>query len=218
MVSSDTARMGIIKRAKQSGTAQRPRHKEVRNAIRAALVDPINERRLLAAAYATFEQQQNDASLSALARDDAAVSLEVLNAMAGLKNQIATHDFVYPPMKQPALMVAGVKVTVTLDVLIHGSGTNKEQIGGALFRFTQPEEEDGSRAATRRREMGIFAATLVRMQVAENFANNRTPAYPLCWSIDVQCGEIHVAHRSFQQREQNIENACRFISAMWGSV
>lgn len=218
MITPDTGRIGIIKRAKTSNTAVRTRYNDVRTVIRSALTDPVNERRILAAAYESFEQRQGDASLSPFVKDDAAKSLEVINAYKGMRNSLAVRDFVAPPPRQAPITIGGVKVSVTADVLLHGEDKGKATIGAALFRFTQPEDESDTRAIAKRREMGIYAATLVRMYVAENFSGERIVHYPHCWSVDIQCGDVHTAPKAFLQREQQIASACRFIAAIWNDV
>jgi len=84
-----------------------------------------------------------------------------------------------------------------------------------LLRLTQPEEDETDRASDKRKDMGLYAATLVQMQVATNLAGNRAPHHQICWSVDVQHGDVHVAPRNFLTRAKNIENACKFIAAMW---
>ncbi len=87
-----------------------------------------------------------------------------------------------------------------------------------MFRFTKPDEEESETAASKRREMGSYAATLVYMHVATNLAGGITPAYKLCWSVDVQHKEKHIAPKNYKQKVANIENACKFIAAIWDSV
>jgi hypothetical protein len=115
-------------------------------------------------------------------------------------------------------MLADVEVSVAADLLVVRPGKNgEEQIGGALFRFTKADDETDA-AAAKRKEIGAYAATLVYMHVQANLAGNHKPHHSLCMSIDVQCKDVHVAPRSFAQKAQNLENACRFIHAMWGKV
>ncbi len=59
------------------------------------------------------------------------------------------------------------------------------------------------------------AAALVHMQVGQNLAGNHTPSFQLCMAIDFQAEEKHYARRSFAERAQDFENACRFVFRMW---
>lgn len=217
MVASDTARMGIIRRSRESGTATRVRYSDVRRAIRSHLADPHRNQGILNTARDTFGQRSNDSSQSDFARDDARLSIDVLDSFGRMRNALGGYDFVAAPRQQPSLVIANVEVPVNLDALVHRSRDGAEQSGGALFRFTKSDDES-DQAASRRREMGLYAATIVLMHVRENLAGNRTPDHRLCLSVDVQCNEVHVAPRTYAQRASNLENACRFIAALWNAA
>ena len=218
MVSGDTGRIGIIRRAKESTTPMRTRYRDVRTSLCNALSDAAGERRILAEAKTRFEQRADDSALSEFRRDDAAKSLEVLKAYGEMRNQLAGYDYSRPPTQQPSLVISNVEVPVTLDLLIQRSRNDIPEIGGVLLRLTQPDEDETENAAAKRRNMGLFAATLVRMHVEKHFAGNHSPAHQLCWSVDVQAREVHVAPRTFAQRVQAMESACMFIAAMWDHV
>ena len=131
-----------------------------------------------------------------------------------MQNQLGGIAFRPAPVRQPPLLLAGVEVAVNVDLLVGRNRNGEDQIGGALFRFTKADEETEN-AAAKRRDMGLYAATLVHMQVGQNLAGNHSPSFQLCMSIDVQAEDIHYAPRSFAQRAQNLENACVFIQALW---
>lgn len=214
MVASETGKLGIISRARESVTPQRVRYSDVRKSIKAHLGDNARPRGILATARDRFEQRSDDMSLGPFAREDARLSLDVLDSFGRMQNQLGGIAFRPSPARQPSLLLSGVEVAVTVDLLVTRTRRNEEQIGGALFRFTKADDEtDG--AAAKRRDMGLYTATLVHMQIGQNLAGNHTPSFQLCMSIDVQAEEIHYAPRSFAQRAENLENACRFIRRMW---
>jgi len=109
-----------------------------------------------------------------------------------MQNQLGGIAFRGAPSRQMPLTLAGIEVSVKVDLLV-------EQIGGALFRFTKADEETES-AAAKRRDMGMYAATLVYMQVAKNLVGNHAPHYQLCMSVDVQAEDVHIAPRSYALR------------------
>ena len=218
MVSGDTGRLGIIRRARESGTPPRTRYKDARATLCNALTDAASERRILREAKTLFDQRAHDSSQSAFIRDDAEKSLQVIKAYQDMRNQMAGYDYVPAPRRQPNLQLGGIEVSVSLDLLIHRSRGQADEIGGVLFRLTQADDGETDAAATKRKDMGAYAATLVQMHVAANLAGQREPAYQLCWSVDVQAGDVHVAPRNFAQRAQNMDAACKFIGAMWGQA
>lgn len=156
--------------------------------------------------------------MSVWTKEDASKSLDVLYAFDGMKNQLAGYDFVVAPPKQPPLIISGVSVIVTCDVMIHQPVKGVESIGAALFRLTKPDEEETDTAKSKREHMGRYVATLVMMQVGANLAGNRQPVSDLCWSLDIQSREIHRAPKNTKTLIGNLESACTFISAMWDKV
>lgn len=218
MVTGDRGRLGIIKRSKEVSTAVVIRYADVRNSIKASLCDPVNEKRLLAAARDMFEQKSEDIALSDFVRDDSLKSIDVIDAFSGMRQQIAGYDFVQAPASQPFLKISGVDIAVNCDILIHRTQKEIEQIGATLFRLTKPDDEESEKAAAKRKDMGLYAATLVYMQIAQNLKGNRTPFPALCMSLDIQNKEVFEAPSRISVRVQNIESACLFIKSMWDSV
>lgn len=217
MVSGETGKLGIIRRSREAVTPTVTRYSELRKTIRGFVSDMTRHQGVLAAARSTFEQNSDDASLSDFAREDAKLSMDALDHFTRMQNLIAGYRFEPVPARQPSLTLAGVEVSVNVDALVTRMHRDGDQIGGALFRFTKADDETDA-AASKRREMGSYAATLVQMHVRQNLAGNRQPHYQLCLSIDVQCREVHVAPRTFIQRAQNLESACRFIAALWDAA
>lgn len=182
------------------------------------MTDAVNERRILSAAHARFEQQMEDPSSSTWIKDDSEKSLDVLQSYQGMRNALAGFDYQPAPRRMQKLHINGVDVSVQLDLLLHRDARSGPQVGGLIFRMTKPDDEESDGAASTRRDMGLYVATLVHMQVAENVSSNRTPAKALCWSVDVQAGERHVCPNSTTNRVNDLSNACRFIAALWNTV
>lgn len=218
MVAGDVGRKGIIKRSREMNTAVAVRYSEARASLRAGLCDPVNEKRIIHAARDTFEQKADDTALSSWSRDDALKSIDVIDSYLGMRNQFVGFDYKEAPSSQPYLTIAGVAISVNCDVLIHRDIRGAQCIGASLFRLTKPEEDETAAAKAKRQDMGAYAATLVFMHLSQNLAQGRTPHPEICWSIDVQSGEIHKAPRNFKSRANNMETACEFIAAMWDKV
>lgn len=166
-----------------------------------------------------LRQRSEDPAESALRQDDARQSIEVLYAIQRMRNQLAGFDFLSAPADQGRLLLAGVEVSVRADLLVHGSGRGQELIGAAVLRMTQDDAESEN-ARSKRRDMGLYVATLARLHVDQNIApaTNRTVSNRLCMSIDVQHGEVFQAPDSNTRRMNDVENACRFIAALWPTV
>jgi hypothetical protein len=218
MVAGEVGRKGIIRRSREMSTAVAIRYSDARSALRAALCDLVNEKRIVGTARDSFEQKSEDSSLSAWSRDDALKSIDVMDSFMNMRNQLVGFDYVEAPHSQPYLQIGGVSVSVNCDILIHRNIKGTEAVGAGLFRLTKPEEDETEAAKAKRHDMGAYAATLVHMQVGQNLSGNRYPHPDICWSIDVQCGETHKAPRNYKTRANNLEGACEFIAAMWDRV
>jgi len=144
--------------------------------------------------------------------------MDALDAFTEMRNQLAGFDYQSAPKSQDVLNISGVEISVYCDLLIHKTQKEEKQIGGPLFRLTVPEEDETERAAEKRREMGLYAATLVHMHVTGNLAGNRSVHHALCWSVDVQNRKVYAAPRNYLTRTTSLQNGCRFIAAMWATA
>lgn len=218
MISSETGKIGIIAQAKkEDNKAPSIRYSSLRDAVKAFLIDPKRDKSVLYAAEAKFEQAKSDPTLTKYQRSDAESSLEALHAFQAMMNQLGGMEYYMAPQSQPKLEISGVTVSINLDLLIRREKANGLNVGGTIFRFTQADDETEA-AAAKRREMGSYAATLVHMQVAQYFADHAAPHHAICYSVDVQFKETIHAPKTYSQRAKNMENACKFISAIWDSV
>jgi len=217
MVSSETGKLGIIAEAKSDNTAMVIRYKDAREAIKVFLTDRKRDKKVIYAALEKFEQATADPSLSNFARSDAASSIEALQAFETLSNQIGGNEFFKAPKSQPKIALNGIIISITLDVIIWREYRGEPQVGGALFRFTQADGETDA-AAAKRRDMSAYAATLVHMQVANSFSDNAKAHHAISYAVDVQFKEVIAAPKAYARRVKDMENACRFIAAVWDSV
>lgn len=157
----------------------------------------------------------NDSSFSALMQDDARNSIEVIHGIQRMQNQLGQYAFQKAPERQPKLVMEGLEVSIRADLLVNGTNRKGDDlVGAAILRMTQSGETTDS-AISKRREMGLYVATLAKAHVEQNLAGNSLAANPLCMSIDVQHGEVFTAPTSITRRMNDLTNACRFIVALW---
>ncbi len=218
MVSSDTARIGIVKRSKFPQTVPIIRYRDARRALRAFLADQNRSLNHLVVAEDALRQRSDDPATSAMMKDDAERSIEVLHAIQGMGNQLGPLDFHPAPTNQNNLQLGGVEVSVQTDLLVHGSNNRSgDLIGAAILRMTADDAATDA-ARERRQSMGFYVATLARLHLDQNIATDRTPINRLCMSIDVQHGEVFPAPNSNARRMSDMENACRTIAALWPTI
>ncbi len=193
------------------------RYRDVRRAIAAYLADATRNLNHLVSAEQIFDQRKGDTSLSNLIRNDAEQSIEVLHSLQRMQNQLSSFDFQSPPNEQGKLNLSGVEISVRADLLVHGSMRGQQQIGAAVLRMTA-DDAATEMARERRRNIGLYVATLAKMHVDQNIASDRTPANRLCMSIDIQHGEVFTAPSANTRRTNDLESACSMIAAIWPAI
>lgn len=217
MLSSTTAQIGIVKRAKSPQIPPIIRYKDARGPIVSHLTDPHRSLNPLVTAEQMFSQRAADLSESALRQDDAEKSIEVMQAIQGMGNQLSQYNFQTAPHSQGKLVLSEVEVSVHADMLVHGQAKGVEQIGAAVLRMTQDDSSTPA-AVEKRKQMGLYVATLVRLHVDQNIASSRTPTNRLCMSIDVQRGEVFAAPNANARRVSDLTAACQMINLLWPTV
>lgn len=218
MLSSTTGQIGIVKRAKQPQTPPIIRYKDARGPIKTYLTDPARNLNPLIVAEQMFTQRAADLSESSLRTDDAEKSIEVINSIQGMANSLGQYNFQPAPSQQSKLNISGVEVSVRADMLVHGQSKKVEQIGAAVLRMMTQDDSSTPAAVEKRKQVGLYVATLVRMHVDQNITTNRTPTNKLCMSIDVQRGEVFVAPNANARRIADLTSACTMIGLLWPTV
>lgn len=217
MVSSETARLGIIRRAKFPQVPPIIRYRDVRPVVCAYLSDDTRNVNPLVVAEQMFEQRLNDTSESALRQDDARASIGVIQAVQGMRNALASYTFRNAATTQPKLGLSGVDISVRADLTATSPIRGQEHAGAAILRLTQDDAATDA-ARSRRREMGLYVATLIRMHVDQNMPTRLPISNRLCISIDIQHGEIFQAPDSNTRRTNDLTSACRIIAAVWPTI
>jgi len=220
MIASDTGRIGILRRAKTSppNSAAAIRYTDARRAICAFLADPTRNVSHLTNADLMLSQRAGDPSETNFRQNDAKHSIAVLRKIQSMSNTVAPYLFAKAPGQQPRLPIGGIEVSVRTDVLVIGKGKQSERMGAAVLRM---DKDDATTpfARNKRKEMGLFAATVIRLHVERNLLETgKKVDSRLCMSIDVQRGEIFLAPNSRSQRMQNIRSACQMIAALWPQI
>ena len=218
MVASATAQHGIIRRACEPKDYVVTRYRDARGAISSYLADPAHKTTPLDVAEKMLAQRAGDPATGASRRDDAKHSIEAIHAIPAMLGQLAQFNFTVAPKTQKKLVISGVQVSVYPDLYILGIGKSQHQVGAAVLRMTK----DGTTtpmAQQRRRDMGLYVATLIMMHMgANNTYKTRLPAAKLCVAIDVQHGKVFPAPKNYKSRINNLRSACTTIAALWNQV
>lgn len=218
MIASDLGREGIIRNARWQGTVRVVRYRSARDCIVRFLADKVRALRILAEGRAGFEAILSDPTASAFKQEDARASIVALNNFQRTWNQLGMGglNFSPAPKRLAPIEMEGVQVGVALDSVVQVP--NPDRVGGLLLRMSRGNAGETEAAASKRREIGRYAAVLVFLCVSERLSKIGVPSAEHCFSIDAQHGEAHQAPRNYLAINDNMHAACRVIAAMWDSV
>jgi len=217
MVSSETARLGILRRSKFHQAPVIVPYREVRLIIREFLSDGKRNVNRLIEAEKMFEQKSQNNSYSTFIKNDSENSIDVLHGIQRMANQLNAYKFLKSPKKQEKLIISDVQVSVHADLLIEAPIKGDKHMGAAILRMSQ-DNSDTEDAKSKRRTMGLYVATLIRMHIDNSLKKDLPVANRLCMSIDIQHGEAFQAPNSNTKRQKDIESACQMIASHWPNI
>lgn len=217
MVSTETGKLSIIRRHKYPSKHVMLPYQNAKRWLSGFMADDLRDKVKLAMAIEHFEQIAGDGSYSISKREDARRSKQAIETFYSAYNEFDLAKLVCkaPPDRLPPLMIAGVKVNVTLDLSTCVTLKKIDYEGGIIWRLTMPD--DGESATSKRDEMGHFVAALAYLQVSDKRPLGREPLAKICYCLDVQHRQKFEA-RAGSRRISNLEAACRMISSIWPSV
>lgn len=217
MVSSETGKLSIIRRHKYPSKHALLPYQDAKRWLSGFMADDLRDRVKLATAIEHFEQIAADSSYSTSKREDAKRSKLAIEAFFAAYNDLDLGKLLCkaPSDRLAPLMIAGVRVNVTLDLNTCASVKKVDYEGGIIWRLTMPD--DGESATSKREEMGHYVASLAYMQVSDKRPLGREPLAKICYCLDVQHKQRFEA-RAGSRRLNNLDAACRMIASIWPAV
>jgi hypothetical protein len=217
MVASDQGRFTILRQAKYPPAFTAARYAEVRRVLTEYLADDTRNVNPLATAEQMFEQRTHDASETPFRREVAEKSAEFVRAIQRMQNKVAPYRFRHAPSNQPNLIIFDVEISVQIDLIVYTAMRGQDKAGGAHFRLRQ-DDTSTERSKQQREELGRWTAVLEWMHMSQNFDLDVPLHNKLCLLIDIMYGEIIQSPQNYKKRMNNIESACRMISALWPTI
>lgn len=186
MVSSATAQLSIIRRNKYPSKHPIRRYQDVKRKLIAFLTSTHRDKTKLAEAIDHYREIEVSPTASPSQLEEARLSRAVVEAFYGAYNalDLGKFNFVGVPKGLGPLMLSGVRVTTSLDLLLRTPVKGVDHGGGAILRLTQAE--DGETAKDRRERMGEYVAALVYLQIEDKKPSGLPTLAKICLAIDVQ--------------------------------
>ena len=215
MVSSETARIGILTRAKYPSPPQTAYYGPAKSVVSQYLCDKHRDISHIVDAENQFLEVLETPGENQWERARAQHSIAVLHALQGMANQLSPYQFYQVAQHQAKLVFSGVEISIYVDLLVTGFIRGKRRSGAAILRLTKRASSSEKES---RKTMGLYVATLCRTHLEQNMDLEFSMHNDLIMAIDVQLGEVFTAPRAYKKRVGEIENACRFISAIWPTL
>ncbi|MGE0629105.1 MAG: hypothetical protein AB7O43_14870 [Hyphomicrobiaceae bacterium] len=217
MESSESTKLGIIRRNKYPSKHVNPRYQDAKRRLTAFLADDVRDKTKLATAIEYFRQLADDSSVAPSKREDARTSAHAVEAFFTAYNTLALARLTFriPQERLGPLIIAGVRVPTTLDLYSVLPVKGVEQYGGVILRLTMAE--DGDAAKSKREAIGHYAATLAYLQMSDKKPFDTEPLPRICLQIDVQ-HQMKCEARAGSRRIKDLTSACTFIASVWASV
>ena len=215
MAASATTQERIIRESHESSPVRAAMYGHARRAICSFLKDMGRDIRPLVAAEKKLQSRLNNPRSSSWVVMDSQNSIEAIHAAQRMHNDLKPYVFVEAPNSSVILPINGVNVSIRPDLYIHGRGGGHDQIGAAIFRMMK---YDDPKASTKRDDMGVYVAVLLKLMLDRHNHSPRVPANKLCMAIDVQRGQVVLAPRTFKRHSNNLHSACSFIASHWNRV
>ena len=211
-LASPTRRQTIIRNAKYPPTFLVIRYVAAKAAICNYLADDARSPHTLALA----EQEQIDLSKgpgTAHAKNDAALSAEAIRGFRTMAGQNFLPGITFRPVTNalPKLPIAGVDVSVSLDLVTHNQA--KGLVGGALLQTSKAVASKGWRE-----DHSKSVSSLVWMLASEHLHALGKVDRKLCMSIDVFARKTTQAPTHYKRILGNIEASCSEIAMFWPHI
>ncbi|MBV9882197.1 MAG: hypothetical protein JO276_04235 [Sphingomonadaceae bacterium] len=217
LTAGPAARKRIIRDARYIPTVIVARYKLAREAIVKCLCDPLQSPTTIAAEKIKLEQKLAKPGNSSWTKDDLESSVAALNRYAATvgQTQLPKLECAEIPGSVPALVISGLRVKVTPDVIVkQNQGTGQNPKVGAVVTMIAK----GVNSTNTRKDQARTAATLIWMFAQKHLANAGDPERKLCFSYDVFDGALIPAPGNYLNRISNIEAACSEILSGWASA
>jgi hypothetical protein len=220
IIASENRKIRILEEAKhppEDGSPKIPQYLIATDGIADFLASPHRDSAILVTLRERLEQRRDDANLKSYTRDDARRSLSMLDVFERTQNELGLKRLAFDPPAGgvPPLLIHGVTVSVSPDLMVMGVRKKAECIGSCFIKLSQGT--DGETAAEKRKEWYRLLAVLAHTFTHERLGHVGVAHPDLSMVIDVPRGECFHAS-GLIERGERIRNNCRFVKSMWRDI
>jgi len=203
---------------------------EARRGVNSFLADDRRDDSIIERVKMALRRKINAPLLSDFQRETAQRNLEAVILFENMKQTLGLGRFGFEdaPHNQPHLMLAGIHVSVWIDLFVRVSDSEDgmARCGAAIIQFAKrgPLADEAKRPTTRlRREeqrtaVNRFVAVLIHQHLASNFGERGQPCRERCMVVDPRSGEVVTVHGRLETQVKRLELACSEAANQWDSI
>lgn len=205
-------RRTILREAKFPATVMVMRYEDAYQPIVSHLT---GSEEALASGVLGLRRKAESADLSQFLRDNCGLCID---AIESFQSTIANLDagrveFKRPTYRDTTLPIAGVKISVSINLMTEEVSRNgKRSIGAAILVFSKSKKEKDMAARCK------AVALLVYQLLKENSKTAEICVPELCMAIDVFNARIYRAGCRQSRLWRTVETSCDEVNAMWPTV
>jgi hypothetical protein len=210
-----------VRDAKYAPVIKRSYHEPSRDAIREFLGSKIRDWRGIIDLKTRLTARADRADIHPKTREVALNNIAALEAFERGYNafKLGGLKLTVPVGRQPQTPIEGVRVSINLDLLVHGVGPKQTPlIGGILLHMPKAAEIKTAAAQNRYDTFARHGAAFVHLHCSKHLAFIGSASFKHCFWMDVQRQMIHAAQRDYKTLLSDTEAGCRAIVRAWPDV
>lgn len=196
-------------------------HRVVRNAVKNFLASKTRDWSIIETVYAALEKRESAPGLHPKTRERLRNNMAALRSFQGGYNALGVGRFKLEELdpNQPKLNIGKLRVSVSLDFLVHSIDAKKQdRIGGLLFSFAKRSEPKQVQSTARYERMAKNAASLIHMHLTDHFAELGAPAGKHCLWIDNHLARTYSATGDYKTLLADMKIAGTRVAAEWDKI
>lgn len=189
-------------------------YKGARDALSKFLCDSARDQKILIQAIDALTEREAKTTATDWVKDDSRRSVEAISSFQKHANAMGVQKLDCKPIVtgQPALEIAGVEVSVSLDATTHRLGKDGDNlVGGVIFLISKADEASAKARADRCKVSALLAYLFAQKHLA--YLGNADPK--LCFSLDVFSGKAVQAPTAHKTLLDHMNDSCEEIVLRW---
>jgi hypothetical protein len=217
LVSDQSRQRAIIKESKFAKTVMVVPYKKVRSSIPHAFSRDCLDIDSLGKRANEIEMENNQPDVSQWFQKDNTNSAAALRHLCSIAPNLTWKNARVLHLRFPALVIAGVTVSVCPEVAFSFEHKQIAKVGGIILNTAQSEDKSLARD-NGSFQMGQYLAALLFNMLLAHASKIGVPLHTHCYAVDIFRESVYTAPPGYRRLNKNIEAACEFIASLWPKI